>query len=817
MKKLMTLLSAAAAAFGLQAADFADTGTSFEGMDAGDLDITSPTGELVADSSGYWETNGNEQVSLKVVAGTSIPRSTEDAWPSQFEGYSQKKYLEIKTPFGNAATRYINDDKDTQEFTNGFYFDSLVKFTAFDENPTNLVDFADAKIAVWLQEVTENDVVTGTNLFVRAGYVGGAPKTYNCGELSNPDAWHRLTIKAIPSIYASSDVPGFVVFIDGNPRGANDDSYDSGIVESALLDKYYGFWVLNALFPSCVQSGSGYDSLRSVSFDGQGAVDDIVFTETVPFDNAKDSEYVTVSWDADDITAISIDGESKTVADGVAKLTYTSSFTPAISVTYKEGKVAGAWTGTATIEGTTVTFTAAEQTCEIVADDAAASFQGTAYATLGAAIAAAEAASTTVPPPVLKLYNTSASDDIEIAPNALIVIDLNGQEIGGISTKDALQIIDSVGGGTVKGEVYLGEESVINAGTFDEMVMLGDGSVINGGRFIFDLNEGQVEEFAAEGYEFVAGTGADEGYLVLVEKAEEVDFAVSAGANSYVSEVIVNGFDVTTSVTNGTLEAVSSNATWSVTFTANAGYQFEGGLTTTNFTGTAEAAVAVVGPAASEIPATPSFTVTPGSNSTVTEVLVNGNNVTADVPATLTEGDTWSVTFTADTDYAFDGGATTTNFTGTAAKVAIVVEGPAAAKQQGGWVDPGTIPADTDAGTQYPELADSALATADAKKLTEWAEAKSVQIGTVAAAAKDSAIYDAYLLNCDVDDVEDARADFVPSISIVDGVVTVTAPTAPQGGFNGTLNKKGSANLKNWYDANESNAGYNFFKYELVP
>ena len=822
MKKLMTLLSAAAVAFGLQAAD---TGTSFEGMEAGDLDITSSTGELVAESSGYWRTNGNEQVSLKVVQGVSVPRSSYDAYPSQYEESSQLKYLEIKTPFGNAVERQIKYNGDTQEFTNGFYFDSLVKFTAFDEDPLTTAvtnDFAGAKIAVWLQEVKSEqdpDVVVGTNLYVRAGYLGGqgdpTVKTYDCGSLSNADAWHRLTIKAIPSIYALSEVPGFVVFIDGIARGATPASYDTGIVYESLSDKYEGFYVLKALFPSCVQSGSGYDTLKSISFDGQGEVDDIVFTETVPFEAAKDSEFVYVSWNEDDVTAVSIDGEAQTVSNEVAKLTYTGSMSPVISVTYAEGKLAGTWTGTATIEGESVTFNAAGQTCEIVAADAAATFQGTPYATLADAIDAAEEASASLPPPVLKLYNTSSSDDIDIAAQTLIVLDLNGQELGKIDSTGALRIIDSVGGGIVTGEVNLGDGSIIDAGTFDEMVTLVDDSVINGGRFDKDLNEGSIEEFAAEGYEFVEGTGDDEGYLVLVEKAPEFAFEVTAGNNSYVSEVLIDNVDVTEAVTNGTLEVITSNLAWSVTFTANAGYQFEAGVTTTNFTGTAEAAVAVVGPAASEIPATPSFTVTPGSNSTVTEVLVNGNDVTADVPATLIEGDTWSVTFTADTDYAFDGGATTTNFTGTAAKVAIVVEGPAAAKQQGGWVDPGTIPENTDAGTQYPELADSDLAETDAKKLTVWAEANNVEISVVAAAEAGDVIFDSYLLGCEptAAAVAEAKEDFVPSISIVDGEVIVTAP---EGEFNGTLKKYGSADLETWTEAN-TNEGYNFFKYELVP
>ena len=618
MKKLMTLVSAVALAFGLRAVD---TGTSFEGMSAGDLDITSSTGEL-SNESGFWVTNGNETVKLDVIDGESVDRNSENTIP-QYLAASQDRYLSVKSAFGNPITRKIKTGNAGQTIGNGFYFDSQVKFTAFDDDPMTTAvtnDFDGAKIAVWAREVYDGEVVTGTNLFIRAGYLGGEPVSYDCGGLPNPGAWHRLTIKAIANIYSSGEqsVPGFVVFIDGQPIRPTILT-TKGIVAANLSDKYEGYYNAGALYPSMVQDGSE-DALMlsSVAFDGQGDVDDIVFTETAPA-FAKDAEYVYVNWTPADIATLAIDGTALTseeIAEGSYKVTFEDNLAVEVSATYVEGKLAGTWTttGSATVEDDTFTFTEGGETGTIVAAAAAASFQGTPYATLDGAIAAAEEASATLPPPFLKLYNTSESDDIDITPQTLIVIDLNGQEIGGITSTKALKIIDPVGGGTVKGEVELGDESVIDAGTFDDIVTLGDGSVVNGGRFDLDMNEGSIEEFAAAGYEFVAGTGADEGYLVLVEKPVEFDFTVSAGENSYVSEVLIDNVDVTEAVTNGTLEVITTNKSWSVTFTANSGYEFEGGLTTTNFTGIAEAAVEVEGPdASSTSPEEP--TIEPGETS----------------------------------------------------------------------------------------------------------------------------------------------------------------------------------------------------------
>ena len=111
------------------------------------------------------------------------------------------------------------------------------------------------------------------------------------------------------------------------------------------------------------------------------------------------------------------------------------------------------------------------------------------------------------------------------------------------------------------------------------------------------------------------------------------------------------------------------------------------------------------------------------------------------------------------------------------------------------WVDDPTEIADnTPAATQYPALAGSALATADAKKLTVWATANSITFDTI----KDDTTgtyTDAYLLNCALAEVEDEKDEFVVNISFdsVTGEPVVTKPTGKT--YNGTFKVYGSDDL----------------------
>ena len=133
MKKLMTTMLAVAVGVGLHTAGMADTGTSFEGLEAGDYNINATTGELSAQEAGqtYWVTNGTDQT-LTVSSGTSVIAEYEypgtPSRPQQYidNGSSQAKYLSIKTTLGNPVTRNVSVGGTGTSIGAGFYFDSLV-------------------------------------------------------------------------------------------------------------------------------------------------------------------------------------------------------------------------------------------------------------------------------------------------------------------------------------------------------------------------------------------------------------------------------------------------------------------------------------------------------------------------------------------------------------------------------------------------------------------------------------------------------------------------------------------------------------------
>lgn len=209
--------------------------------------------------------------------------------------------------------------------------------------------------------------------------------------------------------------------------------------------------------------------------------------------------------------------------------------------------------------------------------------------------------------------------------------------------------------------------------------------------------------------------------------------------------------------------------------------------------------------------ATVTVTVTGGANATAAWT-VNGESV-ATAPATLTEGDTYAVTYTAVQGYAFAEGAVT-SASGTAGTEAIAITiANAIEVQQTGWVDdPTTIDEGTTAGAQYAALAGTDLANADAKKLTVWAKANNVAFTDATAGA--AGYVEAFLLNCapTAAAVAAEKEAFVLDIEIVNDVVTIKLPEGKT--YNGTLQMKGSTDLTTWTNATAT-TGFKFFKYEL--
>ena len=545
MKKLMTMLSAAALAFGLRAAD---TGTSFEGMEAGPLDTTSSTGELTPPGEGqsYWSAT-SENCAATVVEGISIAR--EEKRPNQYSEASQKKYLDVKTTFGNPLERKANaDGKGVVLAEDSYYIDTLVKFTIFDSEP-EFSKYEGAKLMAWLQEELDaNDEPTGvTNFCIRAGYANKQTRTYVMDSISNPTAWHRLTVKAIPSIYKGGDVPGFVIFVDGEAMGAaSEGNKDHGIVAGEVDARYLDFLSQHRLFLSMDQGSSG-QSISAVAFDGQGCVDDLVFTGTRPFDAAADSaeEYVTLTWDSGvsglSYTIASDEKVTPEIGNGFVLIRYKAGMTITISdVTYAEGYMAtdfdATWTPAAKDERKSITSAAA-----------AAKFGDTSYATMKEAFAAAKKATSDG---TLKCFADYDGGALEFEnAKCTITLDLAGKTIGsGIGVyAGVLVIVDTVGGGAVNAKVAAEESGKLE---------------IQGGKYLATKNtldalnsyamEGKIFELDAAGEYYVltlpkVAQIGDDKYVSLAEAVEKAynGATITMIANTTFDEPLVIAKEVT--------------------------------------------------------------------------------------------------------------------------------------------------------------------------------------------------------------------------------------------------------------------------------
>ena len=798
MKKLLTMLSAATVALGLYAYD--NTGTSFEGgtigaaFDIGTLDDIQTNG---VDVTGLWATNGTPTLTVEAAGVDSV----SELRPSQFEGKANSKCLRIQSTFGNPVDRNIKDKNIqpyTQEIGDGFYFDSLVKFTAFDGDvPGSVTNEMDAaKIAVWLQT---NEDETQTNLYVRAGqFVNSVatPHTYGCGEIVNPDGWHRLTIKAIANISDNeTPVPAFMVFVDGTAVSISDGSKPGTVAGlAAKWDAAYNNE--ETLFPSMVQGING-TNLESVSFDGTGWIDDVVFTETAP-DFAVDPEppkYVTITWDAG-VESVTIDNQNYTEKPLQILFTETTNIT--VTANYANGKMAGTWEAStgATLAGTTFTFTAENQVGNVVSTAIGATFAGVNYPTVADAIDAANAAG--VADQALVLFGTvSETISIDREGGNRIKIDLNGQTVNaGIEAETAVWLVDSVGDGKVEGYSYFAEGSLLEGGAFNA-----------NNNTAADLNVYDK----TPGYEFVES----DGYLVLQQLAT-VTVTVTGGANATAVWTVNNAPVAQAPAT------LTQGQTYSVEFTANTDYKFEGSPMTV-FNGT-------VGTEAIEIAA-------PNAVAKVYYTAVSLNKNATSIETNLTE--TLTATFTppsaADDTYTWassapavatvdQNGVVTAVAAGTATISVTATHDPlvtasctvTVTASSSGWVvDPTQIPENTSAATQYPALADSALATADARKLTTWAKDNSVAFDTLAANAGDYT--EAFLLDCAPADVATEKAAFKANITIsFENGVPVVEQTTP-GTYNGTLKMMGSNDLSDWRDVTSDGASssYKFYKYEL--
>jgi len=356
MKKLMTAVAAAATslfAFGAEG-DFTHTGFEASPYVAGEvLDTQKDDAGLEAGQTGFakvWEGYDAGTNALTVV------KAYDNDAPVIDGKTAGSNYLYVETDEA-PVTRYVKEGATAETIgSNGIYLDTLVKFTPMDaDDETSLATTEGDKLAIALVGDETNGT---TNFVVRAGYVEGSsitPTNYTMNAVAENfdySAWHRLIVEAISDVGNANAPVGFVVYVDGTMLTYSTDvaAGDAAYVGSfnAVVNENLYTSSTHALLPSLVDANAGAcGTLASVSFKGQGSVDDIEFTATRPTVLPDFGTNVTIAWD-DGVATVKIGADE---AFATADLDYTSTnitvdadvTSLAVVATYAEGKEAGEW------------------------------------------------------------------------------------------------------------------------------------------------------------------------------------------------------------------------------------------------------------------------------------------------------------------------------------------------------------------------------------------------------------------------------------------------------------------------------------------
>ncbi len=274
MKKLMTMLSAVAVAFGLQAASPYPSGSSFN--EENWLEIEAET---------------NLWTSLEGLSISTTPATFSAAVgaPDQFHDEDWKNNLEFKRGLTDPTYRAIqlgeNGVPVKQPLTNAVVVDTLIKFTPYDvEDPASL-DGTNAKLAVWVRELEgEDGAASSYQLMVTAGKWDSEKAAltrtdYACSsKFTDIDAWYRLTVKAIADVSNGYNIPGFVVFVNGELVTSSEVKTDVSNIGN-LSNEAMGWNVNGGIFPSLIGADK---TIQQVGFAGQGWIDDLSFTDVIP-------------------------------------------------------------------------------------------------------------------------------------------------------------------------------------------------------------------------------------------------------------------------------------------------------------------------------------------------------------------------------------------------------------------------------------------------------------------------------------------------------------------------------------------------------
>lgn len=451
MKKLITMIGAAAAAFGLYA-ETVDLVSSAISAEAGEF-YEEGTSVLTQDGW-YMAESAADAAVVKAYGEETAPSHTALYAASSPEIQTQARYigLDAEAPVYRTFAP-INGQGTMDEVAietaerGGIIADQLVKFSAFEDDPT---EFGDAKIAVWVKTVQEENGETPAvnHLMISTAALSEdfTPTPTNIDTKVRVDVaqWHHLKITAIKAGNLDTDViPGFIVEFDG-----------AVIAEADGLFPAAGYYTPTAqgaeliaakkLFPSMILVGTGGSgTLQGIAFKGTGSIDDITVAAAPVYANTKTIN-VTLAKDVT-ISAVSVG-----TFNGTAWTFPIGTTTGTITLVAPEGKLFSNGQSTITIPVNDLTgdINLSENTVE----DAKAQIGTVLYLTLNAAFDAVKDGETVV-----------MLDNVSLAANEKIVIMNKAVTLAGAFTVTAAgRAFNVQQGGTL---TISSETTVIGTGT----------------------------------------------------------------------------------------------------------------------------------------------------------------------------------------------------------------------------------------------------------------------------------------------------------------------------------------------------------------
>ena len=337
LTKTRVLTPLAALAFAVAAQGDLVPNEGFETFNVGDsvTNVNNFTFQEGADQAGDLST-----VQAYAV-GEALPETTVSL-PDGFAS-SGEKYLKLSTEDGTLF-RNVQAGGGTKDIPGtGLYIDAVVQFTVTDPTDRPVPDAAD-KFIVWL-EPDANDA-TMTNVCVYAGQYNlannalvlddvASNKVYkltgnyganNDGSIAS-GSWHRLTVKAIANGCKNNSytIPGFKIYIDGAEASGDAAIYRDGSDFDNAVQNTEGFADnfisgVTGVTPTFFPTMYGAANLTKVGFSGEGKVDDIVITETMPDIADMNPATLQISWDTTDVSAIEavVNGQTLTFSSSPA-------------------------------------------------------------------------------------------------------------------------------------------------------------------------------------------------------------------------------------------------------------------------------------------------------------------------------------------------------------------------------------------------------------------------------------------------------------------------------------------------------------------